>query len=219
VHVPPRVRGGIVARSVSLVCGLFLFAVGIVALLESELGLSPWDVLNQGLSDRIGLSFGTTNIVIAVVVLGIAWALGARIGVGTVANAILVGLVIDLLLAIGWVDGLSDSPLGVRIALMIFGILVIGVASAFYLGAWLGAGPRDSLMLVLAARTHARVGVVRAGLEIAVTVVGFALGGTVGVGTLAFAFGIGPTLEACFWAIGRSPVADAAGAPVGSGAP
>jgi uncharacterized protein len=85
---------------------------------------------------------------------------------------------------------------------------VIGLGSAFYIGAALGAGPRDSLMLVLAARRRTRVGIVRTVLEASVTAVGFALGGTVGIGTLAFALGIGPAVELAFWLLGRSPLAD-----------
>jgi uncharacterized membrane protein YczE len=212
---PPRIRGGPAVRTVSLVAGLFLFALGIVALLESGLGLSPWDALNQGISDQTSLSFGTANAVVALGVLLVAWALGAKIGPGTVANAVLIGLFVDLLLRVGALEGLSEEPLGVRVALMIGGVLVIGVGSGFYIGAGMGAGPRDSLMLVSAARTGVRIGVVRAALEIGVTVVGFALGGTIGIGTLVFAFGIGPAIELSFWALERSPLAVA----VGSGAP
>ena len=159
---PPRIRGGTAARAVSLVAGLFLFALGIVALLESGLGLSPWDVLNQGISDQTSLSFGTANVVVALGVLVVAWALGATIGPGTVANAVLIGLFVDLLLRVGALDQLSEEPLGVRVALMIGGILVIGVGSGFYIGAGMGAGPRDSLMLVSAV-THRRAHRRRAG--------------------------------------------------------
>jgi len=204
------VRGNTVTRAGSLVTGLFLFALGIVLLLESELGLSPWDVLNQGVAERTPLSFGMANVAIALVVLVVAWALGARIGPGTVSNAVLIGLFVDGLLEVEAVAGLSDQALEVRIALMVAGILVIGVGSGFYIGAGLGAGPRDSLMLVLTRRTGIRLGVVRAGLEVAVTVAGFALGGTVGIGTLAFAFGIGPSVELAFWLLERSPLADPA---------
>ena len=216
---PPRLRGGVFARSVSLVLGLFLFAAGIVAMLESELGLSPWDVLNQGISEHTPLSFGTANVVVALIVLVAAWGLGARIGPGTIANAVLIGLFVDLLQRVGAIDRLSAEPLGVRVALMVGGILVIGLGSGFYIGAGLGAGPRDSLMLVTAARTGLRIGLARAVLEVAVTVVGFALGGTVGIGTLAFALGIGPSVELSFWALARTPVADPARATVGSSAP
>lgn len=210
MHVAPLVRGSAVVRAASLVLGIFLFALGIVLLLESELGLSPWDVLNQGVSEHTSLSFGTANIVIAMIVLVLAWALGARIGVGTVANAILIGLMVDGLLAVDAIDALSETPLAVRITLMVGGVLTIGVGSGFYIGAGMGAGPRDSLMLVAARRANVRIGVARATIEVAVTAIGFALGGTVGLGTLVFAFGIGPAVELSFWVLERSPLADAA---------
>jgi uncharacterized membrane protein YczE len=214
VLLPPVVRGGIAVRSFSLLLGLSLFAVGIVLLLESELGLSPWDVLHQGIADQTSLSFGTTNVVVGVVVLGAAWLLGAHVGAGTVANAVLVGLFVDLLLRIDAVAGLEESGLPARVALLLGGLACIAAGSAFYIGAALGAGPRDSLMLVLAQRTGVRIGAVRVVLEIAVTALGFALGGTVGIGTLAFAFGIGPLVELSFWLLERSPLADAAREPL-----
>jgi uncharacterized membrane protein YczE len=93
---------------------------------------------------------------------------------------------------------------------MVAGVLVIGIGSGFYIGAGMGAGPRDSLMLVTARRTGIRIGVARATIEVLVTVIGFALGGTVGIGTLAFAFGIGPAVELSFWGLERSPFADPA---------
>jgi len=205
MHSPPAVKGGTVVRWTALVGGLFLFAVGIVLLLESKLGLSPWDVLSQGIARHSPLSFGNANIAAAVVVLGVAWALGARIGPGTVANAVLIGLFLDGLLASSSVRRLAHEPLAVRVVELVGGIVLIGAASALYIGAALGAGPRDSLMLVLSRRTGARIGVVRAAIESGVTVAGFLLGGKVGIGTLAFAFGIGPAVEASFWVLARSP--------------
>ena len=210
MHAPPLVRGSVVFRSVSLVFGLVLFALGIVLLLESGLGLPPWDVLNQGIADITPLSFGTANIAVALVVLVVAWSLGARIGPGTVANAVLIGLTVDVLLAFEAIDGLSETPLPGRIVMMVAGILITGIGSAFYIGAGLGAGPRDSLMLVASRRTGIRIGITRASIEVAATVVGFALGGTVGIGTLAFAFGIGPAVELAFALLERSPLADPA---------
>lgn len=204
---PPHLRGGAAARVAALVAGLFLFAVGIVLQLESDLGLGPWDVLNQGISEQTPLSFGTANIVVAVLVLGVAWALGATIGPGTVANAVLIGLFVDLLLRVETVDRLSTTPLGVRIVLLVTAILTVGVGSGLYIGAAFGAGPRDSLMLVGARRTGVRIGVVRATIEVGVGVVGFVLGGTVGVGTVAFAFGVGPAVELAFGALVRIGVA------------
>lgn len=210
MHASPLVRGPAAARWASLVVGLLLFAFGIVLLLESELGLSPWDVLNQGVSEHTSLSFGTANIVIAVFVLVLARVLGARIGPGTVANAILIGLMVDGLLALDAVNTLSDSSLGARVMFMVAGILIIGIGSGFYISAGLGAGPRDSLMLVAAWRAGVRIGIARVAIEVVVTVIGFALGGTVGIGTLAFAFGIGPAVELSFWLLERSQLADAA---------
>ncbi len=195
------------ARSVSLVGGLFLFASGIVALLESELGLSPWDVLNQGIERQTPISFGVANIVVGVVVLAVAWALGAAPGIGTVANAVLIGLFIEALLAVPAVADLDEQGIAVRAALLPGGLALFGVGTAFYIGAALGAGPRDSLMLVLSRRTGARIGLVRGLLEVSVLVAGWVLGGTVGVGTAAFALLIGPVVELSFGLLRSSPLA------------
>jgi uncharacterized membrane protein YczE len=213
MHAPPLVRGPLAARVASLLAGLALFAAGIVLLLESDLGLSPWDVLNQGVAEHTPLSFGTANVVISLCVLVVAWALGARIGPGTVANAVLIGLLVDALLAFEAVESLSEAPLSARVVFMLAGVLVIGVGTGLYIGAGMGAGPRDSLMLVSSRRTGVRVGVTRAALEIGATGAGFALGGTVGIGTLVFALGIGPAVELSFWLLERSPLADASPAP------
>ncbi len=204
---PPRVRGGLVARWACLLGGLALFALGIVMLLDSRLGLSPWDVLNQGIAKHSPLTFGLANSAVAVVVLAVAWALGAAVGIGTVVNAILIGVLVDAFVRLDVLAGVRGDPLGVRVAVLVAGILLIGAASALYIGAHLGAGPRDSLMLVLARRLRTRAGIVRTVLESGATGAGYALGGTVGVGTLAFAFGIGPAIEASFWLLGRSPFA------------
>jgi len=158
----PHVRGGLVARGTALVIGLALFAAGIVALLESRLGLSPWDVLHQGISRHTPLTFGEANIVVSAAVLVVAWQLGARVGVGTVANAVLVGSLVQVYSSLGLVAGLADDALAVRIGLLAAGLALMGVGTALYLGAGLGAGPRDSLMVVGAQRTRFRLGAVRA---------------------------------------------------------
>jgi uncharacterized membrane protein YczE len=201
------VRGGVVARSASLMLGLFLFALGVVLIYESRLGLSPWDVLNQGLAKHTPLSFGFANVAVAVVVLFVAWSLGGRPGIGTVANALLVGSFIQLLTSAGSVASLAHEPLGVRIPLVVGGVALIGPATAFYIGADFGAGPRDTLMLVGARRTGRRIALVRAGLEISALVAGIALGGTFGVGTVLFALGVGPCVEASFRLLERTPLA------------
>jgi uncharacterized membrane protein YczE len=207
VRAPPVLHGGLGARLLGLVFGLFLCAAGIVALLESELGLSPWDVLHQGLAQHSPLSYGTANFAVGVAVLGCSWLLGARVGVGTVANASLIGLFIEVLVRIPADDALSDEGLAVRSVVLVVGIALVAVGSAFYLGGALGAGPRDSLMLVLALRSGWRIGVVRTLLESSVVVAGAFLGGTIGIGTIAFALLIGPVLEVSFWLLARTPIA------------
>ena len=200
-------RGGALARAVSLVLGLFLFAFAIVLLLESKLGLSPWDVLNQGLSRHTPLSFGMANVAVGLVILFVAWSLGGKPWIGTVANAVLVGVFIDALIAIDAIDGLSDSALGVRIALLLAGIALIGPASAFYIGADFGAGPRDTLMLVGARRTGVRIALVRGTLELSALIAGIVLGGTFGIGTVLFALSVGPVIEASFALLAATPLA------------
>jgi uncharacterized protein len=203
VKSAPVLRGGPVARAVWLVSGLFLCAVGILCFLEAGLGLPPWDVLHQGIAEKTPLSFGAANQVIGVIVLVVAWSLGARIWIGTVSNAVLIGLFIILLQPLHAVESLSDWALGPRIALVLAGLACFGVGTALYIGASLGAGPRDSLMLVGSLRTGIRIGAMRAMLEISVLLVGFLLGGTVGLGTLAFAALIGPFVEGSFWLVTR----------------
>ena len=124
-------RGGYAVRLVSLVVGLFLFALAIVLILESKLGLSPWDVLNQGLAKHTPLSFGMANVAVGLTVLLVAWSLGGPPGLGTFANAVLVGTFIQGLTAIPAVTALADEGLSVRIPLLLVGIWLIGPASAF----------------------------------------------------------------------------------------
>jgi uncharacterized membrane protein YczE len=140
-------------------------------------------------------------------VLGVSWALRARIGVGTVMNAVLVGSFVIALTAVDTVNELSETTLGGQVALMVLALVAFGAGSALYIGADLGAGPRDTLMLVMSQRLHVRLGVSRTALELAALAVGFAMGGTAGVGTLVFALGIGPAVELSFRLLERTPLA------------
>lgn len=207
MRAAPIIHGGFAARFFWLVVGLFLCACGIVCFLESELGLPPWDVLHQGLAEQLGISFGAANLVVSVLVLALSWALRAHIGLGTLMNALLIGSFVILLTAADPVASLSEQGLSVRIALVAVALPCFGVGSAFYICASMGAGPRDSLMLVTSRRLGVRIGAARTGIELAALAIGFALGGTAGLGTLVFALGIGPTVELSFWLLERTPLA------------
>lgn len=174
-----------------LAVGLALFGIGVSLILKSNLGAASWDVLTQGLSHHLPLSFGTITIIMSGIVL-LCWIpLRQRVGFGTVANAILIGVFADVGLA------LFPTPDGfwVRIAVMLLGVVLVGIASGIYIGAGFGSGPRDGLMIGLHEVTGLPIWVVRTALEVFVVVVGWLLGGTVGIGTLAFAVLIGPLCQ------------------------
>ncbi|MEU6036623.1 hypothetical protein ABZ801_14545 [Actinomadura sp. NPDC047616] len=174
-------------RLVQLYAGLALYGLGIALQVASGLGNDPWDVFHQGLSRRFGLSIGAWIIIIGALVM-LAWIpLRQRPGIGTVSNALLVGVFADLFLYL-----LPDpDATAARWAFLVAGIVAGGFATGCYIGAGLGPGPRDGLMTGLAARGHS-VRVVRTSIELAVLAVGWLLGGTVGVGTLLYAVTIGP---------------------------
>ena len=208
----PRLRGGLSLRVPSLFLGLVLIAVAIVSLLESGLGLAPWDVFHLGVAEHSPLTIGTASIVVGLAVLCVSWGLGQPPGFGTVANAIVIGVVVDALLSVGWIAELSERGLSPRAGLLAAGVALFGLGTACYIGAGLGAGPRDSLMLVLSRRAGFRIAVVRASIEITVLVTGWALGGTAGLGTLAVAFLLGPSVEGSFWLFVRLGLAERVGA-------
>jgi uncharacterized protein len=187
-----------VMRWVRLLCGLSLFALGTVLTLRASLGLSPWDVLADGLRRRTPLSFGEAVIGIGFALVVLTWFAGVRPGPGTIANMVLIGALEDLLLRNGFLDGVVRAAVALRAATCIGGIAMIGLGSALYIGAELGAGPRDSLMLAVARKMRWRVGVARALVEGTAFVSGLLLGGKWGVGTVLFAVGIGPSVDVWF---------------------
>jgi uncharacterized membrane protein YczE len=178
--------------------GLVLFGAGEALLVASEFGNSPWTVFAEGLALQTALAVGTATVVLSFVVLLLWIPLRQRPGLGTILNAIVVGLSIDatLLLLPG------DLPLALRIALVPLGIALVGLGSGFYLTSRLGPGPRDGLMTGLHRTTGLSLRVVRVGIEITAVAIGFALGGTVGLGTVAFALAIGPAVQAAVFALG-----------------
>lgn len=185
-------------RLAILLIGIAIFSLGLVLTLQSRVGLGPWDVFHQGLSRRLGISFGTASIAIGFAVLLLAWALGAKPGLGSVANMALVGAFVDLYLFIGFMPDFGAQPLPLRLLIDTLGVATVGLGTALYIKANLGAGPRDGLMLTLTRRSGGRVGVIRASLELLALTIGFLLGGTAGIGTLIFALGIGPAVGLAF---------------------
>ena len=174
-------------RLAQLYVGLVLYGISASLLVLAGLGLDPWDVFHQGLSRTFGLAIGTWAIIVGVAVLLLWIPLRQRPGIGTVSNVILVGLTMNVVL--GHVH--APHALAARIACLLCGVFLNGVATGAYIGAGLGPGPRDGLMTGLAARGLS-IRVVRTGLEVTVLAIGWLLGGTVGVGTVVYALSIGP---------------------------
>ena len=170
-----------------LLAGIIVLGIGIAPILDAELGVAPWDVLHQGLAEITGLSFGLVVVLVGIVVL-LTWIpLKQRAGIGTIINTLTVGFIVN-----GVLDVLPEvHNLAVRWAMLLGGIVITSFGMALYIGAGLGPGPRDGLMTALAARGHP-LWLVRTVIELVVLSIGFVLGGDVGIGTVLFAFGIGP---------------------------
>ncbi len=180
-----------IRRLLQLSIGLTLYGASMALMLRAALGLDPWDVFHQGVSGQVGLSIGMVVNLTGLVVLLLWIPLRQRPGIGTVANVVMIGTAMDLTLRIlPPVEGLAF-----QVAALIASIVVNGFAGALYIGAGLGPGPRDGLMTGLARRTGWSLRLVRTGIEVSVLALGWALGGTVGVGTLLYAFGIGPLVQ------------------------
>lgn len=183
--------GRLPERLARLLLGLWLYGVAIALMIEGAVGASPWDVFHLGVARHVPLSFGVVMIIVAVVVL-LAWIpLRQMPGLGTLANTLLLGPFADINLV------LLDTPdnLPMRCAYLLGGVLVCALATALYVGAQLGPGPRDGLMTGLARRTGWSIRRVRTVIEVAVLAIGALLGGTIGIGTVVFALGVGPATQ------------------------
>ena len=183
--------GRLTRRLLQLYVGLVLYGASLAMMVRGDLGLAPWDVLHSGLIEHLPMTLGQAVVLMSFVVL-VAWIpLREMPGLGTVSNALVVGLAADATLV------LVDRPdvLLTRIALMLGGIALCGFAGALYIGAQLGRGPRDGLMTGLARRTGLSLRLVRTALELGVVVIGLLLGGTLGLGTVLFALAIGPLTQ------------------------
>ncbi len=194
--------GRLPRRLVQLFVGLSLYGGSMALMVRGHVGLDPWDVLHSGLTSRVPLSFGTVVILVGALVLLLWVPLRQWPGLGTVANVIWIGVATDLGLA--WID--RPDGLTARIAMMVAGVVLNGLATALYIGSQLGPGPRDGLMTGLARRTGLSLRLVRTSLEVTVLAAGWLLGGVAGLGTVVYALAIGPLTQAFLpWCIVELP--------------
>jgi uncharacterized membrane protein YczE len=178
-------------RLIQLYVGLALYGASSALLVEAGLGLEPWNVLHQGLAELTGLTIGVVSIFVGAAVLLLWIPLRQRPGLGTVSNVFVVGIAMD-----GTLAAVPEAhTLAVQIPLLLVGILLNGVATGLYIAARFGPGPRDGLMTGLHQRSGRSIRLMRTAVEIAVVATGFALGGTIGIGTLLYAVSIGPLAQ------------------------
>lgn len=183
-------------RLIKLLIGLFLYALGIVISMKANLGFAPWEVFHYGVGKTIGFTIGTVSIIVGLIICICSVWLGEKLGLGTLLNMILIGVFMDLLLMLSFIPEVNGLFMG--IIMMITGLFIISFGSYFYIGSGFGAGPRDSLMVALQRKTGLPVGLCRGILEGSVVLIGWLLGGPVGIGTVIAAFGIGFCIQIVF---------------------
>ncbi|MGH3521797.1 MAG: YczE/YyaS/YitT family protein [Mycobacterium sp.] len=199
-------RGGLPRRLIQLYIGLLIYGLGGALQVRSGLGLDPWDVFHQGLSNHVGLAIGTVLILVGAAVLLLWIPLRQMPGLGTISNVVLIGVSMNACLQ--WLPHVH--ALGWRIACMVAGVLIGCIATGLYIGAHFGPGPRDGLMTGLARRTGRSIRLTRTCLEVSVLTVGWLLGGTVGVGTVLYAVAIGPLAQFFMRVLDTRPVVQVA---------
>ena len=181
---------------VRLYAGFILYGLGIVVMVNAKIGLSPWDVLHQGLSFKTGITMGQASIMVGLIIVILDAVLGEGVGWGTVLNMIFIGVFLDIIKAANIIPVADNLFMG--IVMMIIGIIISAIATVVYLGAGLGSGPRDGLMLALNKKTSKPVGILRTGIELTALIIGWILGGQVGLGTIMSAFGLGYAIQMAF---------------------
>jgi uncharacterized membrane protein YczE len=176
--------------------GLFLYAVGIILTIKANIGFAPWDVFHVGLADTINVTIGIASIYAAFGIITITLIMGEKLGLGTLLNMFVIGLFIDLVIYLNLI------PVGgnfiISLLMLLLGLVIISVASYYYIGSGFGAGPRDSLMVGLNKKTKLPIGLCRGIVEILAVLIGWQLGGQVGVGTIIAAVMIGPIIQITF---------------------
>jgi len=186
----------LVPRLARLVSGLFLYGLGIVVTMRANIGYAPWEVFHAGLGKTLGISIGSASILVGLVLVLVALALGERPGLGTILNMVLIGIFMDLIIRLDLIPVVQLWPAG--IAVLILGLFIISLASYFYIGSGFGAGPRDALMVALTRVTRLPIGLIRGVIELSATFVGWVLGGVAGLGTVIAGLAIGFCIQLSF---------------------
>ena len=180
---------GYIPRFIMLIIGLFIVSNGVVLNIRADLGVNPWDIFHIGLANQTGLSIGRITQIVGFTLIAISYFMRVRFNVGTIINVISVGFFIDMIMYYGYIP--ETNLLLQQMFYFIFGVALIGLGIAIYISAGLGAGPRDSLMLALTKTTRFSKGTIRTFMEVIVVIVGYFLGGPLGIGTVVFALTLG----------------------------
>jgi uncharacterized protein len=191
---------------VQLLCGLVVSAVGIWLTIQARLGVAPWEVLHIGLAHRAGVGIGTASILVGALLVVVVATAGIRPGIGTVLNVVTIGVMLNLLLALPLLDAVTDAAVVWRVAVLALGIVVFAFGCAMYVGAHLGPGPRDGLMVAVHVRGRTSIGVARTISESTGLALGWMLGGPVGAGTLVFVVCAGPAVALAFRVLRLQPI-------------
>lgn len=183
-------------RYFKLILGLFLIAASKVITINASLGYPPWDVFHQGIANILNIKIGTVIIIVGVIIVGIGILFGQRPGIGTILNMFLIGVFINIIMTIKLMPVFANVY--IRLLTVFISMIIMGLGSYLYIGAGFGAGPRDGLMLILLEKTNKSVSFIRNSIEIMVLVIGYLLGGPVGVGTVIVSLGLGFAIQFVF---------------------
>lgn len=178
---------------IRLILGLFLYSLGIALTVQANLGVAPWDTFHQGLSSLIAITFGQASIIVGLIIVFINILLNENVGIATILNMFLIGLFIDVIFGSGIIEKSSSIPIG--LIMLVLGMFAIAIATWLYVGAGLGSGPRDGLMIALTRKTNPTVGQIRSLIDLTALIIGVSLGGQIGIGTAILAFCIGPIVQ------------------------
>ncbi len=187
---------GYFLRFIKLNFGLFLYGLGIIVTMRANVGYAPWEVLHSGISQTLGVSIGLVNTAVGAIIVALVFLLGEKIGLGTIFNMFMIGLFMDLILFLDFIPLFNNFWIGTLV--LILGLFIISLGTYFYISSAFGAGPRDSLMVAITRKTGLPVGLCRGILEVSVVLIGWFLGGMVGLGTVISAFVIGFCVQITF---------------------